>query len=869
MKKEKQIKPPKAAEYILERILSEYNDFALLGDFNEEYSNIFRNQSTFKAKIWYWKQVFTSLPKLLIHLIYWGAIMISNYFKIALRNFARHKVYSFINVVGLAIGIASFILISMWVVDETSYDNFHEKKDNIYRVTYAENIGGEYSHYAVAPFPCAPAFKEDIPEIVDFTRFNNRTGLITVGEKKFDVKGITYVDSTFLKIFSFPLIKGDINTALTQPNTIVLTEKSAKMIFGNEDPIGKSLEINGDGQLTVTGIVADCPENSHIDFNYLVSWSTLEKREEGEVGTWLTINGWVYVLLDQSADISVVEDKMAAVVKKNIGQRADELGYKLYYFLQNIGDIHLNSHLIAEFGPGGDSDYVKIFSLVAVFVLLLACINFMNLSTAKSVTRSKEVGLRKVLGAHRGKLIYQFITESFVMTLFGFFIAMFIITLVLPFFSDITGKSYTIIYLLNPIYLLSIIATLLITGIIAGSYPAFYISSFQPAQVLKNQSLKGRKGGLLRNILVTFQFVVSILLAACTVIILQQINLMKDTKLGFNKEQVLILRNKSNNIYNQSAAFKNSLLQNHNILNCAYTSGVPGDIGYVLSIFQESKTERDAINSAVIFCDFGLLETLNLELVAGRDFSQSFVSDSNGVFIVNETMANKLGGVEKCLTDKIGFRVERTNPIVGVVKDFYYESVKNPVGALAIKLLPESFNLTAIKISPKNIDETIAFINDTYRQFEPDRAFTYSFLDKDFEKQYIAEERAGRIVTIFSILSGIIAILGLFGLSSYTTSQRIKEIGIRKVLGGSSIQINYMIIKSFVKLVILANLIALPLAYHIMNYYWLPDFTIRMNISWAFLVLLGLATVLLAILTVLFQSTKATSANPVDSLRSE
>ncbi|MFC2133376.1 ABC transporter permease [Bacteroidota bacterium] len=871
MKQEKQniIKPPKVAEYILERILSEYNDFALLGDFNEEFSNIFRNKGSFSARLWYWKQVVISFPKLLVHLIYWGVVMINNYLKIALRNFSRHRTYSFINIFGLALGIAACVLILMWVVDETSYDKFHKNGKNIYRVTYAETIGDEYSHYALTPFPSGPAFYEEIPEVKNYVRIYETRGLITWEDNKFDVDGIIYADTTFFDIFSFDLLKGNPSQVLRQPKSIVLTEESALKIFGNEDPIGKSIELSDRGTLTVTGIVKNCPKNSHFDFNFIVSMNSLEGQRKERLTYWLMISGWVYLLLDDNADPQIVENKMAQVVDSHIGERARELNYELFYHLQNVQEIHLNSHLIAEFGPNGDEDYVNIFSIVAIFILLLACINFTNLSTAKSVIRSKEVGLRKVLGAHRGKLIYQFITESALMTSISFILSIIIIAASLPMFNEITGKEFSLFFLLKPFHLLGLISLLMFTGIAAGSYPAFYISSYQPADVLKNTILKGFKNSSFRNSLVIFQFVVSILLAASTLIILQQMNLMKETDLGFNKDQVLLLKIKGNNFNTKGAAFRNELLQHNNIKSAAFTSGVPGDVGYVLTIFQKGKPKSESINSDVILCDFGLVDVLNLELIAGRDFSPLFVSDSSGAFIVNETMANKLGGIDECIGKYIGFGTEKTQPIVGVVKNFHYESVKHTIGAMAIKLLPEAFSYMALKISPVNITETITYAEEIWKKIEPNRNFTYTFLDEKFAKQYENEDRMGKIVLIFAVLSALIACLGLFGLSSYAATQRTKEIGIRKVLGGTSTQITLLISKSFIKLTVIANLIALPLAYILLDKYWLPDFAVRINISILFLVGLGLISLLIALITVSFQAIKASIANPVESLRTE
>jgi putative ABC transport system permease protein len=485
--------------------------------------------------------------------------MFKNYIKIALRSIKTHKGYSFINIAGLAVGLTCCVLILLWVQDELSYDGYHENDDRIYRITYAEEIGGAFDHYAVSPFAAAPAFTSEVPEVTAYARLWQRTGIISYNAKKFDERGIFYADKAFFEIFTHEFIKGDPNTALESPGSLVITQEMARKIFGNEDPLGKTLNLNADGDLKVTGVVRDVPHNSHFHFNYLVSMNTIQGKRAEFLDAWLAIMGWSYVLLDKRADPQLVEKKLVSIMDKHTGDEARRYGQRLFYYLQPLNDIHLRSHLEGEIEGNGDIRYVYVFSIIAVFFLLIACINFMNLSTARSEKRSKEVGLRKVLGAHKRRLIFQFLTESVGFSLFAAVLAINAVWFLLPIFNNLSGKHATMVFLLYWPVIISLFGLAALTGLTAGSYPAFFLSSFQPIDTLRKKDQRGSQSSILRNCLVIFQFTISIILIISTFIVLKQLNFMKNHKLGFKKEQVLAVRIKGVAVQEQFEVFRNEL----------------------------------------------------------------------------------------------------------------------------------------------------------------------------------------------------------------------------------------------------------------------------------------------------------------------
>jgi putative ABC transport system permease protein len=795
--------------------------------------------------------------------------MIKNYIKIAFRHFKRQKGYTFINISGLAVGMACCILILLWVYDELSFDRYHENADRIYRITYAEEIGGAYDHLALPPFIAAPAFAAEVPEIRAYTRLWERTGLITYQNKKYDEREIFYVDPDFFKIFSHEFIDGDPDTALVNPGSIVLTEDTAQKIFAHENPLGKTVNLNEDGDLKVTGVVKNVPRNSHFGFNCLVSMNTIQGRRTEFLNDWFVILGWSYIMLDERADAKAVEKKLAPIVEKHAGEEARKYGQKMSYFLQRLTDIHLKSHLSGEIEANGDILFVYVFSIVAAFILLIACINFMNLSTARSANRGMEVGMRKVFGAHKKRLISQFITESVGLSLCGLFLALVIVELLLPVFNNLTGKEINAASVLNWVVGLGLIGIVAFTGLAAGSYPAFYLSSFQPIDIMRKKMQSRTRGGVLRSSLVILQFTISVILIIATFIVIVQVRFMKNQKLGFKKEQVLAVRIKGDAIPQQYDAFKNELKKNASIREASYSSGIPGRTGFVLTVFLEGMPESVTHTFDFIFADYDFVKTYEIEIAEGRDFSREFGSDKDGVFLINETAAARLGWGEETLEKKIGYSDEVMRPIVGIVKNFHYRSLKEVIGPLAIFLIPENYSFLSLKMNTGDISATLSFIEKTWKSFEKDRSFEYFFVDENFDALYHSEEQLSRIITLFACIAIFVASLGLFGLASYTAEQSTREIGIRKVLGASVGSIVATLSKNFLRWVLVANAIAWPVTYFIMKNYWLSNFPFRIPISILLFIAAGVISIIIALLTVSFQSLKAALTNPAETLKYE
>jgi putative ABC transport system permease protein len=798
-----------------------------------------------------------------------GATMLKNYIKIALRNIKKHKGYSFINIAGLAVGMACCIIILLWVQDELSFDRHHENADRIYRITYAEEIGGAFDHYALPPFAAAPAFAAEVPGIKAYTRLWQRTGLINYAEKNFDERNIFYVDKDFFDIFSHEFIEGNPATALENPSSIILTRDMAQKIFGNKDALGETLTLSANGDLKVTGVVENVPRNSHFHFNYLVSINTIQGRRAEYLDAWLIIIGWSYLLLEENVDAKMVEEKLASIVEKYTGADAKKYGQKFFYYLQPLTDIHLKSNLEGEIEGNGDIRYVYVFSLIAVFILLIACINFMNLSTARSAKRGKEVGLRKVLGAYKKRLVVQFLTESIGFAFVGLILAINLVWFLIPAFNNLTGKEIAMSSLFSLAVVLSLFILVIFSGIAAGSYPAFYLSSFQPIDTIRQKLQRGSGRAGLRNALVILQFTISVVLIISTFVVLKQLNYMKDQKLGFKKEQVLALNIRGQGLAEQFEAFKNELKKNVNIQEVSYSNGIPGSTETILTVFQEGKLENVTHTFNYIFSDYDFLKTYEIELVQGRDFSKEFGSDNEGAYLINETAVAKLGWGEDTLGKKIGFSREVMRPIVGIVKDFHYRSLKEVIGPLAIFLRPAQVSYSSIKMSTKNISATLSFIEKTWNTFEKERSFEYFFVDENFDALYHSEERLSQIITFFAFIAIFVACLGLFGLASFTAEQKTKEIGIRKVLGASVSSIVFQLSRNFIKWVLVANVIAWPLTYFVLKNYWLSHFPFRISLNLLTFATAGLMALCIALVTVSFQSIKAALANPVDSIRYE
>jgi putative ABC transport system permease protein len=793
--------------------------------------------------------------------------MIKNYLKIAYRLFKKHKGYSLINVAGLAVGMACCILILLWVQDELSYDRYHENTERVYRITYAEEIGGAYNHYTLSPFVATAVFHEEVPEIEAYTRLWKWNGLIKYGQRKFEADNLYYVDESFFKLFTHPFLQGHPDKALQEPGCIVLTESMAKKIFGSQNPLGETVHMNIAGDLKVTAVVKDVPENSHFRFNYLVSMKTLPERPARYLTNWFVILGWNYVLLKDGADPTEVEKKINAAAQRHSGKEAKKYGQEMEYFLQRLTDIHLRSHLEEEIEAQGSIFYVYVFSVVALFILVIACINFMNLSTARSANRSREVGIRKVFGARKKLLVNQFITESVLLAFLGLLLAVMLVWLFLPMFNTLTGKGLDMASLNHPVVWLGFLGLIAVTGGLAGFYPAFVLSSFQPVQVLGSCVVRGSRRSGLRNGLVTFQFVVSIILIISTFIVMRQVSYMKNRALGFNKNQVLIVPIKGEGFRGGFKAFKTAIQRHHAIQEASYSSGIPGRTDTILTTFQEGKDE--SVNHVLhyILADYDFVKTYEIPLAEGRDFSREYSSDASGAYLINETAAAKLGWGEETIGKKIGYSPKKMAPIVGITKDFHYRSLHEVIAPLAICLREREEDFLSIRMKTNNISETISFLGNKWREFEKDREFSWFFLDESFDRLYRSEERLSRIVSIFAFLAIFVACLGLFGLASYTVQQGTREIGVRKVLGATVQNIVIQLSLNFLRWVVLANIIAWPITYYVMKTYWLQNFPFRVNIGLLTFIYAGVLSLVIALLTVSYQSFKAALANPVDSLR--
>ncbi|MDA0378449.1 MAG: ABC transporter permease, partial [Bacteroidetes bacterium] len=745
--------------------------------------------------------------------------MFRNYMRVALRNVLKHKVHSFINVTGLAIGLASFVLIFLYVQDELSYDRYHEKADRIYRVT-SEVPGAEFS--ASMAFPVGHTLQVDYPNFVEsyvrFFNFQAPTVAMTYqpdgGERiRFNEPNFFLADSTLWDVFDFELLVGDKKTALAQPNNILLTERMVEKYFRNEDPIGKVIQLENQGTInfTVAGILANPRTNSHFEYDFLASINTLNAFQNGQPfqdNNWYWNPAWTYILMAPGVDIATFESFFPDFVQKYWPAFIKD---NAFMYLQKLTDIHLTSRLDFEIRPNSDIAYVWIFSAIALFILLIACINFMNLTTARSGQRAREVGLRKVLGAVKGQLVRQFLSESILLVALALMVAIPLIYAGLPVLNGFAGKSLTFSPMGNPMLFLGLIGIVFVVGSLSGLYPAFFLSAFQPVLVLKNMLTVGRTdvSGLLRKGLVVTQFGISILLIVGTFVAYDQLEFMQSKNLGFDKEEVVLIPILGTPLTPQYKAFKDQLLQNNNIVAVTALEDVPGS-KYQTDSFQ-FEGMPDPIQFPRLTVHDDAVEVLGMELVAGRGYSEDFPADSAAAIMVNEAMLPLLG--HQTAEDALGHRITLRNQqkeIVGVVKDFHYASLHNPIGPFIVERFfgPGIFNFfgryVAVRMQPGDPAATLAFLEEQWRRFVPDRPFEYRFLDAELDKLYTAEQTLGQVATIFSIMAIFVACLGLFGMASFTAERRTKEIGVRKVLGATELGIITLLTKESARLVVIA-----------------------------------------------------------------
>ena len=781
--------------------------------------------------------------------------MLGNYLKIALRNLTRQKSYSITNIAGLAVGMACTILILLWVKDELSFDGFHANAKQVYRVVFADETYVKTHHYSVTPPALAVALKKDFPEVVHATIYSIIDDLIvSKGEKKFRER-VGFTTASAFDIFTIPFKKGDPETAFLEPNSIVITEKMAAKYFGSDDPVNKVLTLDNQIDFKITAIIQDLPENSLLQFDCLVPFENVEKiTGRGNIESWDNFGYYTFVLLPHKIDIDKFNDKISDFIIKSRLNSTENFRPRLY--LQPLTDIHVHN-----LNGGGAITYVYIFSLIAVFVLLIACINFMNLATARSLRRSKEVGLRKVVGANKRNLIHQFYAESILLSFISLFFSLLLVELFLPAVNSFSGKTLSLDLTGNIDNLVVFVCITLITGIIAGSYPALFLSSFNPVRALKGINLNISSS--LRKMLVVFQFSLSIVLIVCTIVVSTQLDYLQKYNLGFDKNQILYFP-LSNKLRDKSISLKSELLQNPQILNVTATSSRIG-IHPMWSVDLndwEGNSGEESLLLSMISTDSDFLNTFQVELVSGRYFSKHFVTDTAS-FVLNEAAVKEMD-----LQDPVGRRIFKKGKIIGMVKDFNFRSLHSEIGPLALVMSSDLYKFMAVKVNTSNISGTIKYIENVTGKFAPDFPFEYQFLDEEFANLYRSEQQLGIIFNYFSILAIFISCLGLFGLASYMVVQRTKEIGVRKVLGASIPNVILLLTKEFTQWVIIANLIAWPVAYFTMNN-WLQYFAYRIDLAWWAFPLAGFSAIFFALLTVCCQAIKTALTNPAEALRYE
>lgn len=853
--------PPKLAEWILRRIYPDKGEFTSVGDFREEYIDVYQSEGSFKANLWYWKHIAKSMPNFFRNRIHWSAIMLKNYLRISLRNIKIHRSYSFINIMGLAIGIACCMLIILWVKEEFNFDRFHENADNIYIVPLTiHSADGRATTVKNSAGPLGEELKNNFPEIKNYVRFTLFPSefLIHYEGEKFREKNIYMVDNSFFEIFSFPLIRGNPQTALSNPNAIVLTQRMAEKYFANENPLGKTIKLNNKYNFTVTGVLDEAPHNSSIKFNFLLPFSFC-REFISDTTRWGQNYFTTYILT------------------KN-GTNASELKNKIGLHLQNAG-IGLSPsskysifpltkfHLYNLDGSEGRIKTVKIFILISIFILFIACINFMNLSSARGIKRAKEVGVRKTFGATKKNLIKQFLFESVIISLYAFLTAVLILILVLPISTQITDKVIHPQALLNWSLLPLFLGIIAVVGLLSGFYPAFFLSTFNNSEVLKGKLTGRMRHSGIRNGLVVFQFLISIGMIFSTLIISDQLHYMMNKDLGYEKEHLIYIP-MNEKITEEYQAFKDEVSKNPDVFNITATSDPPTDYSISSGAFRWEKKDPGAVNIFYIAAvDFDFVETFGIKMKYGRSYSHEHITDKTESILINEEAARIMG-----FKDPIGKKLTWGNKgdftIIGVVENYHFKSLDHPIEPLVLPYYPRWFGTIFFRLRSSDVRKTIESLNETYRSFKTGYPFEFKFLDSEYNALYKSYQRQNLIFKYFSTLAIIISCIGLFGLSSFALEQQTKEIGIRKVLGASIKGIITQLMSNFLKWVILGSLIAWPIAYFAMNK-WLQNFAYRVNIGLWIFVISSFLAFLMALLTISYQTIKAATANPIDSLRYE
>lgn len=859
-------KSPKVLEYMLRLFTGEYDHDTLWGDFDEMYQMIFEEKGKRAANRWYLTQIIRALPSFILHTFYWRLYMLKNYLKVALRTVKRQRIYSFINILGLALGIACCLMIYLYVSYEMSYDKFYPDSSRIYRVATDSHFQSRSHVWALTPAPLGPALEEGFPQIEQAARvlFKGR-GVVEKNKQLSFADRIFYADPKVFDVFGISFLYGESSAALLRPNTMVVTQSFSRLHFGKNNPIGQTLHIDK-FEYEITGIIPDPPSNTHFRYNILMNINDL--AEDSHMTSWNHMYLYTYIKLREGLEPKDFEEQVRHVAETHTQNREGSRGVGQEYFLQPVKNIHLHSHLIAEMGQPGSPVYLYIFSAIGLFIILLACINFMNLATARSANRAKEVGMRKVIGAHRKQLVSQFLGESLITAIISLVLSVFIAETMRPFFNALSGKKFLIIDFFQPGVIFLLIVFTLFAGLVAGSYPAFLLSAFKPVTILRGFSRAGNRSAILRKALVIFQFAVSLFLIICTFIIYRQISFMKDYPLGFEKEQKIIIpvRDDISETYEN---VKSEFLSHPTLQKATVSSSIPG-WGIHKHYFRMSEgnsTEEHSLNH--LYVDFDFLQTYKIEILSGRPFQRVLRADASEAFIVNES-AVKVFGLDS-YEEILGKTIECGDVpkrIIGVINDFHFYGLQGAIDPLVLEIKPSQFSFLTLSANTENLSATFPFLEEKWRELFPGHPFEYFFLDEDYDLQYRSEERTGKLFAVFTFLGFFIACLGLFGLASFTSEQRTKEIGIRKVLGASVSKIAILLALDFTKWISIASSVAWPMAYWISKK-WLEDFAYRINIPLAAFIIASLCAFFIALSTVSYQALKAAVSSPVKVLRHE
>jgi len=789
--------------------------------------------------------------------------MLKNLIKTAVRHILKHFGYSVLNILGLTLGISSALFLIIYVADEISYDHYHEKADRIYRVSTTIKEPDDQFTWIVAQIPFGPQVVHDYPEVQSFVRFIPMPrALYKFEDKEFNEENFFYVDSTLFDIFSYKVIKGEVKSALLAPKKIILTEKIANRYFGKSDPIGKTLT-TGNDTYEVTGVIQDVPSNSHFRFDAVASRNNLPKQ----LGSWGNFGVYTYLLFPANFDVKAFETKMQGMYETYMKPIFGPMNITLSYILEPITRIHLYSTNANEPEPTGSITYVYIFGIVAIFLVLIAAMNYMNLATARSTKRAREVGLRKVVGSRRSPLVLQFLSESMAFTFISLIISIILIILLLPIFNHLAGKSFNLQVIYSPVVIISLLAVMIIVGIFGGSYPAFFLSRFSPVTVLKGEITPGSAGSLFRKILVVIQFTVSVIMIICTLIVFTQLNYLKTMDQGFDQKNVISLQ-LNGPMSRKYPVLKQGLLENPNVKFVTSTNSSVGEGSgkLIFNVETDQGMAQKGVNFTLVDHDF--IETMGIKMVSGRAFQQNMPSDTLSAVVVNETFVNRMGW-----KDPIGKKVEAGDAntlrarVIGVMKDYHQTGMYNDIESLLMAYRPLN-DIIYIKLSGNETQPTLSFIETKWKEIFPGQPFVYTYLSERFNRQFDADEKRGLIFTMFTILAILIACLGLFGLASYMVEQRTKEIGIRKVFGANENTILRLISRDFLILVSIGIVIAVPVAYYFMSR-WLENYVYRTKIGVPLLLSAALLTILITFITISYKAYQAAIMNPANALKTE